>query len=38
MKHLYSHLEAAKEKEDEEAACQILAIIQQEKDKRFWRQ
>jgi hypothetical protein len=31
-------LEAAKEKEDEEAARQILAIIQQEKDKRFWQQ
>jgi hypothetical protein len=27
-KHLYSSLEAAKEKEDEEAACQIVAIIQ----------
>ncbi len=36
-KHLYSCLEVAKEKKDEEAACQILAIIQREKDKRFWR-
>jgi hypothetical protein len=36
-KHLYSRLEVAKEKEDEEAARQILAIIQKEKDKRFWR-
>jgi hypothetical protein len=31
-KHLYSRLEAAKEKEDKEAACQILAIIQREKN------
>jgi hypothetical protein len=30
-KHLYCHLEVAKEKEDKEAAHQILAIIQQEK-------
>jgi hypothetical protein len=36
-KHLYSCLEVAKEKEDEEAARQILAIIQREKNKRFWR-
>jgi hypothetical protein len=36
-KHLYSCLEVAKEKEDEEAARQISAIIQREKDKRFWR-
>ena len=36
-KHLYTRLEAAKEKEDEEAAKQILAIIQREKDKSFWR-
>jgi hypothetical protein len=36
-KHLYLHLEAAKEKEDKEAACQILAIIQWKKEKRFWR-
>jgi hypothetical protein len=35
-KHLYFRLEAAKEKEDEKAACQIVAIIQQEKVKRFW--
>jgi hypothetical protein len=34
-KHLYSRLEVAKEK-DEEAAHQILAIIQREKDQRFW--
>jgi hypothetical protein len=37
-KHLYSCLEVAKEKEDEEAARQILAIIQREKDKQFWWQ
>jgi hypothetical protein len=30
-------LDAAKETEDEEAAKQILAIIQREKDKSFWR-
>ncbi len=36
-KHLYSRLDAAREREDEEAASQILAIITQEKDKRFWR-
>jgi len=36
-KHLYRRLETAKEKEDEEAERQILAIIQQEKDKSFWR-
>jgi hypothetical protein len=34
-KHLYNRLNVAKEKEDEEAARQILAIIQQEKDKSF---
>jgi hypothetical protein len=36
-KHLYSHLNIAKEKEDEAAARQILAIIQREKDKQFWQ-
>jgi hypothetical protein len=36
-KHLYHRLETAKEREDEEAERQILAIIQQEKDKSFWR-
>jgi hypothetical protein len=36
-KHLYRRLETAKEKEDEEAERQILAIIQQEQDKSFWR-
>ncbi len=36
-KHLYSRLDAAREREDEEAASQILAIITQEKDKCFWR-
>jgi hypothetical protein len=30
-------LDAAKEKEDEEAAKQILAIIQHKQDKGFWR-
>jgi hypothetical protein len=37
QKHLYQRLDAAKKKEDEEAAKQILAIIQKEKDKSFWR-
>ena len=36
-KHLYRQLETAKEREDEEAERQILAIIQREKDKSFWR-
>jgi hypothetical protein len=36
-KHLYRQLETAKKKEDEEAECQILAIIQWEKDRSFWR-
>jgi hypothetical protein len=36
-KHLYSQLNEAKEKEDEEAAWQILAIIQREKERRYWR-
>jgi hypothetical protein len=36
-KHLFSCLEAAKEKENKEAASQILAIIQREKDKWFWK-
>ena len=36
-KHLYRRLEIAKEKENEEAERQILLIIQQEKDKSFWR-
>jgi hypothetical protein len=36
QKHLYQCLDAAKEKEDEEAAKQILAIIQREKDRSFW--
>ena len=31
QEYFYSHLEAAKEKEDKEAACQILAIIQRDK-------
>jgi hypothetical protein len=34
-KNLYSRLEVAKEEEDKEAARQILAIIQQYKDKLF---
>ncbi len=34
-KHLYQRLDAAKEKEDKEAAKQILAIIQREKDRSF---
>jgi hypothetical protein len=36
-KHLYACLEAALERENEEAARQILAIIQREKDKHFWK-
>jgi hypothetical protein len=36
-KHLYQRLDAAKEKEDKEATKQILAIIQREKDRSFWR-
>jgi hypothetical protein len=36
QKHLYQRLHAAKEKEDKEAAKQILAIIQREKDRSFW--
>ncbi len=36
-KHLYCCLETTKEKEDEEAERQILTIIQQEKDRSFWR-
>jgi hypothetical protein len=36
-KHLYSRLSAAWEKEDEEAAGQILAIIQREKERKYWR-
>ena len=37
LKHLYCRLQTAKEKEDEEAERQILAIIQLEKDKSFWQ-
>ncbi len=36
-KHLNSCLPMAKEKEDEEAEKQILAITQQDKDRAFWR-
>jgi hypothetical protein len=36
-KHLYSRLSAAQEREDEEAATQILSIIQREKERCFWR-
>ncbi len=36
-KHLYSRLDSAREREDKEAASQILAIITREKDKRFWQ-
>ncbi len=36
-KHLNSCLVAAMEKEDEEAEKQILAMIQQEKDRALWR-
>jgi hypothetical protein len=34
-KHLYCCLETAKEKEDEEAECQILTIIQRQRDRSF---
>ncbi len=37
QKHLLQCLDAAKEKEDDEAAKQILAFIQREKDGSFWR-
>ncbi len=37
QQHLQQHLAATKEKEDKEAEKQILAIIQQEKDRTFWR-
>jgi hypothetical protein len=36
-KHLYNQLDTTKEKEDEEATKQILAIIRREKDKSSWR-
>jgi hypothetical protein len=36
-KHLQRGLAVAREKEDDEAERQILSIIQQEKDKSFWR-
>jgi hypothetical protein len=36
QRHLYQRLDAAKEKEENKAAKQILAIIQREKDRSFW--
>jgi hypothetical protein len=36
-KHLYVRLDKARKKEDDEAASQILAIIQKEKAKIYWR-
>jgi hypothetical protein len=36
QKHLFQCLDAVKEKEDNEATKQILAIIQREKDSSFW--
>jgi hypothetical protein len=36
-KHLYRRLNDAQELEDEEAALQILTIIQREKERSFWR-
>jgi hypothetical protein len=36
-KHLYRQLATAKEKEDEVAERQILAFIQRERDRSFWR-
>jgi hypothetical protein len=36
-KHLQQRLTAAREKEDKKGEKQILAIIQREKDKSFWR-
>jgi hypothetical protein len=36
-KHLYNRLDAAKEREDEEAARKILDIIQRERERGFWR-
>ncbi len=35
-KHLFQCLDASKEKEDDKAAKQILAIIHREKDRSFW--
>jgi hypothetical protein len=37
QKHLFQRLDSVKEKEDDKAAKQILAIIQREKDRSFWR-
>jgi hypothetical protein len=36
-KHLYNRLDAAKERDDEEATDKILSIIQREKERSFWR-
>ncbi len=36
QKHQFQCLDAAKEKEDDKATKQILAIIQREKDRSFW--
>lgn len=36
-KHLNERLKAAQDREDEEAEQKILAIIQREKDRSFWR-
>ncbi len=37
QQHLTNCLKAAKEREDDAAECNILAIIKREKDKAFWR-
>ncbi len=36
-KHLYVRLDKAREKEEDETVSQILAIIQKEKAKTYWR-
>jgi hypothetical protein len=36
-KHLYQCLDKAREREDEDREKEILAIIQREKDRSFWR-
>ena len=36
-KHLHKRLRAARDREDSKAEQRILQIIQQEKDKQFWR-
>ena len=37
QKHLQNHLEKAKSQKDEEAETQILAILQRENERAYWR-